>query len=146
MKSFAAFHAYYKTLNYKVQSYSPTIQSCAHLFLSNLLIITKDVCVQSHDGNLPSECLAGDLSIVQHQRAMAKWQLRHTSHLTHRALKEGECMYCVHVCVCVCVWRGGGGNVDQDLLLSHARTRTCIFAPTSNCTSSYDYTVVGERL
>ena len=70
------------------------------------------MCVQSHDGNFPSECLAGDLSIVQHQWVMAKWELCHTSHLTHRALREGECMY-----VCVCV--GGGGDVDQDLLRSH---------------------------
>ena len=60
------------------------------------------MCVQSHDGNLPSECLAGDLSIVQHQWVMAKWELCHTSHLTHRALREGECVY-----VCVCV---GGGD------------------------------------
>ena len=61
---------------------------CPHLLLGNLLIITKDVCVQSHDGNLPSERLAGDLSIVQHQWAMAKWELCDTSHLTHRPLRK----------------------------------------------------------
>ena len=61
---------------------------CPHLLLSNLLIITKDVCVQSHDGNLPSERLAGDLPIVQHQWAMAKWEFCDTSHLTRRPLRK----------------------------------------------------------
>ena len=72
---------------------------CPYLLLSNLLIITKDVCVQSHDGNLPSECLAGDLSIVQHQWAMAKWELCDTSHLTCRPLRKNQ-----YVCVQVKLW------------------------------------------